>query len=216
MEYGAGGLGGCLSPIKRERMCALIIRVAQSLRTIKLTECCVREHFIHKLMVPSIPRQRERPRRYVLEFVSRVFLVEPLGGLLLLLPLHTNRSEPNVRQGGRRDATHRSWVHAGAALALAATLQRLHLAVLLREHRLRVGSTAHSDSDPDARAGWHARRDGPSCCGNALALPFAENEDGWLVVRAQWVLSDWLGLQRRWDSYSNNLKGSVCMEKERD
>ena len=106
-----------------------------------------------------------------------------------------------MRQYGRRDATHRSWVHAGAALPLAATLESLHLAVLLCEHRLRVWPSAHSDPDPDAHARRHARRDGTACCGYALALPFAENEDGRLIVRAQWVLSNWLGLQRRRDSY---------------
>ena len=173
-----------------------MIRVAQSLRTTKLTKCCVRKHLVHKLVVPPVPRQCERPRRYVLELVSRVFFVESLGGRLLL-PLHTGQSQ---MCGYMMQNTHRSWVHADAALALAATLERIHLPVLLREHRLRVGSPAHSDPDPDV--GRHSRRDGTSRCGNALALPFSENEDGRLVVRAQWVLSDWLVLQRRWDSYS--------------
>jgi len=94
----------------------------------------------------------------------------------------------------------RSWVHAGVALALAATLERLHIAVLLQKHRLRVGPSAHSDPDPNVHVGRHARRDGISG-GNALALSFAENEDGRLIVLVQWVLSDRLGLQRRWDSY---------------
>ena len=113
-----------------------------------------------------------------------------------------------MRQGERRDATNWSWVHAGTTLALAATVECLHLAVLLREHRLRVGPSAHSDPDPDAHVGRHAPCDGTSC-GNALALPFSENKDGRLVVRTQWVLPDWLRLQRWWDSYLNALKASL-------
>jgi hypothetical protein len=113
-----------------------------------------------------------------------------------------------MRQGDRRDATHRYWVHADAALALAATVEGLHLAVLLCEHCLRVGPSAHPDPDPDANVRRHSPRDGTSC-GDALALPFAENEDGRLVVRAQWVLPNWLGLQRRWDGYLIVLNVSV-------
>ena len=113
-----------------------------------------------------------------------------------------------MRQGNRRDATHRSWVHAGAALALAATLECLHLAVLLRDHCLRVWPSAHSNPDPDSYVGRHPPSDGTSR-GDALTLPFAENEDARLVVRAQWVLPDGLGLQRWWDSYLIVLDESV-------
>ena len=38
--------------------------------TIKLTECGMRKHLVHKLVVPPVPRQRERLRRYVLKLVS--------------------------------------------------------------------------------------------------------------------------------------------------
>ena len=68
------------------------VKYLQSLRVTTQTKRSVRKHLVHKLVVPLVPRQCERFRRDVLELVSRVFLVEPLGRWRRLLPLQTNRS----------------------------------------------------------------------------------------------------------------------------
>ena len=95
------------------------------------------------------------------------------------------------------DATHLRGVHAATTLALATTLERLHLAILLHKHRLCVWPPADADADASTHAyahvWWHAAN--RTRRGHALPLPLAKNEDSWLVVvLAQRVLSNRLGL----------------------
>jgi hypothetical protein len=62
----------------------------------------------------------------------------------------------------RQRDTHLHGIHAGAALALAATLERFHLAILLGEHRLCVWSSTTNADAHSPRAythtyvRWHA------------------------------------------------------------
>jgi hypothetical protein len=88
---------------------------------------------------------------------------------------------------------HLTGIHAGATLALAAALERFHLAILLGQHRLCVWSPTHTHT--------YVRRHAPdgTCGRHALPLPLAENKNGLFIVWAQWILPDWLSLQSRWD-----------------
>jgi hypothetical protein len=103
-------------------------------------------------------------------------------------------------------------IHATTALALAATLERLHFTILLREHRLRVWPPADPDAhaDPRTHVRWHAANGTRGRY--ALPLPLAHNEDGWLVMLAQRVLSNWLGLQSGRDG--NRLSARIVNEDE--
>jgi hypothetical protein len=70
----------------------------------------------------------------------------PLRWLRLSLRRDDNEAEP--KESGSRynicgDTTHLRGIHATAALALATTLESLHLAILLHEHRLCVWSPAY-------------------------------------------------------------------------
>jgi hypothetical protein len=46
----------------------------------RLTKCRVREHLIHKFVIPPVAREGKRPSRDMLQFVRRVFLVKSLRG----------------------------------------------------------------------------------------------------------------------------------------
>jgi hypothetical protein len=92
--------------------------------------------------------------------------------------------------------THRHGVHACAALALVTTLKCFHLAILLDKHRLSVWSPTHAHTRAYTYTYTYVRWHAPNgtCGRHALPLPLTENEDGWFVVLAQRVLSNWLGL----------------------
>jgi hypothetical protein len=160
----------------------------------KLTKGRVGEDLVHELVVSPVAREGKGPSRYVLELLRRILFVMPLRWLQL--PLYENKCIRTNAAALARDATHLGGIHATTAVALATTLERFHFTILLREHRLRVWPPA----DPDAHAyprtyvRWHAANGTRGRY--ALPLPLAHNEDGWLVMLAQRVLSNWLGLQR--------------------
>ena len=90
------------------------------------------------------------------ELLRRVLFVMPLRWLQLSLCenkwIRTNSAVL------ARDATHLGGIHATTALALATTLERLHFAILLHEHRLRVWPPAypHAHAYPRTYVGWHS------------------------------------------------------------
>ena len=90
--------------------------------------------------------------------------------------------------------THLTRVHASAALALAAALERFHLPILLGQHHLRVRPPTYTH----AYVRGHAP-DG-TCRRHTLSLPLSKNKDSLLVVRAEGILPNWLSLQSRWNS----------------
>jgi len=103
----------------------------------------------------------------------------------------------------RGDTTHLRGIHAATALTLATTLERLHLTILLREHHLRVWPPAYTHAHANPRTYTYVRRHAADGTRGwyALPLPLAHNEDGWLVMLAQWVLPNWLSLQGRRDGW---------------
>lgn len=128
----------------------------------KLTEGCVYEDLVHEFMIPPVARQGKGPSRYMLELLRRVLFVMPLWGLQL--PLCDDEgsamNKKNRAVTFACDATHLRGVHAATALALATTLERLHLAILLRDHRLCIRSPTHAHThartDPRTSANAHA------------------------------------------------------------
>ena len=146
---------------------------------------------------------------YMFKLFRGVFFIEPRRGLGLPLENKSMAVTGGIRTALRVVETKRRLcrVYAAAALTLATTLERFHLAISLDEHRLCVRPPTNTNTDTDAHAHAHAhahsrayatniRRHAPDGTRRwyALSLPLAEHEDSRLVGLAQRVLSSGLCL----------------------